>query len=560
MVRFLLRLTLIWLVALCFSGLFAQEKQVDNRIWSQVYWRQMLKEGLVAPNPPQAAPAAVYTGSGINASLILTDDSPDVPVTTATNTTQSENSIFANPLDPSKAFNSNNSTTNPVTTLFGANYFMTDDFGQTWGGSVNGAGGTNSGDPATAINLSGRYFVGYISNPGGNGVSYSDDEGQTWVRRTVGPNPGSLADKNHFWVDNSPTSPYQGNLCSAWTDFGGVNDNQVVVSVSTDSGDTWTTRTPVSNGLPGFKQGVHIQTGPDGTVYVTYTVYLSGGVQDEPAYGQTRSTDGGVTWEPAQLIITGTRGIRSSGTSKNMRSNSFPCSAVDISDSPRRGWVYMVWANIGVPGTNNGPGIDVYMIRSEDQGATWSSPIRVNQDPTGLGKEHFLPWITCDPVTGVLAVIYLDDRNVASNQCEVYVSTSLDGGDTWEDVKVSDVAFTPAPIPGLAGGYFGDYISISARGGFAYPCWTDNRQGFAMAYVSPILIADPEKPEDPEELGAYSDYQTPDGMRLTWVDPTAYQLGDTLLASDLRIIISRDGVAIDSVDGGVERYDDAGLV
>ena len=83
-------------------------------------------------------------------------------------------------------------------------------------------------------------------------------------------------------------------------------------------------------------------------------------------------------------------------------------------------------------------------------------------------------------------MIYYDDREVSANQLETWVSYSYDGGDSWTDMKISDVAFTPAPIPGLAASYFGDYLGITSTNMMVYPVWTDNRNGRAMAYTSPI--------------------------------------------------------------------------
>jgi hypothetical protein len=171
-----------------------------------------------------------------------------------------------------------------------------------------------------------------------------------------------------------------------------------------------------------------------------------------------------------------------------MRVNSFPSMSVDITSGPHKGNVYIVWANTGVPGVNTGSDIDVYMLRSTDQGSTWSPPIKVNQDASGLGKQHFLPWISCDPVTGNLCVIYYDDRNVSATECETWISYSTDAGDTWTDMKVSDVAFTPTPIPGLATDYFGDYLGVNSRNMMAYPVWTDNRNGNALSWVSPVNL------------------------------------------------------------------------
>ena len=111
------------------------------------------------------------------------------------------------------------------------------------------------------------------------------------------------------------------------------------------------------------------------------------------------------------------------------------------------------------------------------------------------GKKHYFPWITCDPETGGLSVIFYDDRNVGGNQCEVYCANSMDGGETWEDFKVSDVSFTPSPIPGLADDYMGDYLGIIARGGIVYPVWTDTREGF-MTYTSPYFTNNLPSPSD----------------------------------------------------------------
>jgi hypothetical protein len=72
------------------------------------------------------------------------------------------------------------------------------------------------------------------------GVSYSDNQGSTWTARTCANSPGgSGLDKNHMWIDNSPTSPYEGNLYNTWTAFGGSNNNDIEISRSTDGGDTW---------------------------------------------------------------------------------------------------------------------------------------------------------------------------------------------------------------------------------------------------------------------------------------------------------------------------------
>ncbi len=466
--------------------------KVNYKIDNINYWVKMAEKGYIPFNPYTRAPKGVFTGSEIKAFSVITDDSPDVPVTEE-NSTQSENSVFVDPNDNKVVLNSNNSTDNPATGVYGANDLFTFDSGETWGGEIQGAGEGNSGDPTTAIGLNGRWFVNYIDGGGGMGISYSDDQGATWSTVNIAPNPGDLADKNHMWIDNSPDSPYKGNIYVAWTDFGGANNYHVVISYSSDNGETWSNLKEISSNVSDdFSHGVNLTTGPNGEVYAAWAMYEGNGLT-EVGIGFAKSLDGGVTWT-GQKAIDNLRGIRDIGTSKNMRTASFPVIECDISNSDRRGDLYIVWTNKGVPGVNTGNDIDNYIISSHDQGASWNTPVKINQDEAGLGHEHYFPWIACDPTNGILSVVFYDDRNVGGNQVETFCANSNDGGETWEDFKVSDVAFTPTPIPGLATGYFGDYIGITANDGMVYPVWTDNRLGYAMTYVSPYETNPLNKP------------------------------------------------------------------
>ncbi len=467
---------------------------LDTRIDNNKYWIEKSKLGLTVLNPEVRVPKAIYTGSKIKAATVITDDSPDVPVIDVNSSTQSENSIFVDPSTNQIALNSNNSTSVGGPPSYGADYLYTFDIGETWDGSKNGAGGNNDGDPAACIGTDGRWYVNMISNMG-QAVSYSDDKGQSWTKVQIAPNPGQVADKNHMWIDSKVGSPNENNLYCAWTDFGGGYDGHVVVSHSSDNGENWSNKQALSYGVSagGHNQGVNISTGPNGEVYAIWAVY-DGGALDEDAIGFAKSLDGGETWETSYRIIDNIRGIRAQGVPQNQRVNSFPSMTVDISSGENSGNIYVVWANIGVPGINSGTGSDVYMIKSTDEGETWSDPIKVNQDEIGQGKTHYFPWIACDPSNGMLSVIFYDNRNTTSAQAEAWVANSSDNGDSWEDFKVSDVSFTPSPIPGMASGYFGDYLGISALDGKVYPCWTDNRSGHAMTYVSvfeTIVISSP---------------------------------------------------------------------
>jgi len=474
------------------------EKYVpDTRIDNMGYWRRMAELGLIPVQPAKPKPAVIKRSVLLSAPGIATYDSPDIRVT-ETNTLQSENSIVVDPENGLNLLNSNNSHPAPyIGTQYGADALQSDDGGTSWGGTIAGVAGYNFGDPAVAISRSGRWFVGYIFSGGGQGISFSSDQGQTWQKRGVASAPsgfGSLLDKNHLWVDNSLTSLYLGNLYDGWTVIGSgsTNSGQLQVSRSMDNGLAWQMPAIISNQVAAgsHNQGINIHTGPLGEVYATWAIYDSW-PSDEKALGFARSLNGGQSWEPAKRIFDDIKGIRTRGVSKQMRVNSFPSMAVDISNGPDRGSIYVVWANVGIPGLNEGTGVDIYLMKSTDKGETWSEPAKINQDLPGLGKQHYFPWITCDPENGNLAVVFYDDRNVPDDMCETWVAVSKNGGLSWQDFRVSDVAFTPQPLTGMADNYFGDYLGITSKGGMVFPCWTDNRTGEAMGYVSPFRIGPP---------------------------------------------------------------------
>ena len=202
---------------------------------------------------------------------------PDITIEDVTNITHSENSVFISPIDPDIIANSNNFSTWPTIANLSTSGQVSINAGQNWDGVVGNLNNSRA-DPAVTIGLNGRIYAGYVDLSFGQSISYSDDNGQNWIERVVAPNPGQVADKNHLWIDNrhfrmdGTVNPHDGNLYSAWTDFGNLNNSNlnIVISISTDDGDTWTTPVNLSDdvGAGSHDQGVNIQTGPNGEVYV----------------------------------------------------------------------------------------------------------------------------------------------------------------------------------------------------------------------------------------------------------------------------------------------------
>ncbi|MBI3873341.1 MAG: right-handed parallel beta-helix repeat-containing protein [candidate division Zixibacteria bacterium] len=200
------------------------------------------------------------------------------------------------------------------------------------------------------------------------------------------------------------------------------------------------------------------------------------------AVGFCQSSDGGASFSAATRIqglnVQGIRGtIKSSPHSVLV--NSYPAMAVDTSRGPYRGTIYIVWAD----GRNGKP--DVYLTKRRAGDTVWQSPVRVNDDSTTT--DQWSPWISVDP-DGLVHVVFYDSRVDPVNDLltAVYMATSCDGGNSFENFLVSDVAFTPSEIRGARPGFVGDYIGITSDRGMAYPCWNDNRTGIHQAYMARV--------------------------------------------------------------------------
>jgi hypothetical protein len=482
---------LSFLVLVAFTSFAQEDNSTDSRIWSKIKVDTNSGNLFFNPNYIYTEPKQVPVFYSLENSEVTVN--PNYRPLPTTNTTQSETSIDIHPLNSSILFASANATPWPVAGIYGTGVYWTTDAGATpWTGFDNPPFGSNSGDPAAVIGVDGRFYVGYIANNDGQGIAVSTNNGANWTTYQVAPSPGQLADKNHLYVDKTPTSPYVNRVYSSWTDFGGSNTDQVVIRWSSNFGQTWSGSINLSSSLsPGsHAQGVNINTGPNGEVYAAFAIY-DGWPGGEDAIGFAKSTDGGVTWTRARIYGALTPnngfnfGIRGNLKPTSIRVASFPSMSVDRSGGPYNGYIYITWPQRNVAPAGSDP--DIVMIRSTDGGSTWSAPVRVNDDPINNGKDQYYPWCTVDQTTGRLNVVFYDSREVINDSAGVYMATSIDGGLTFENFRVSDANFRPKPISGLAGGYQGDYIGIAALNNRAYPYWADDRTGNYQGWIAEVV-------------------------------------------------------------------------
>lgn len=486
---------LLFVVCVFFSSLQAQtNQQNEEKKWSRISTDNNV---VITQNPdyryiPPQLESRRYFLAETDAVV-----QANYRVLPTTNTTQSELSIDIHPTNPNILFAGSNGTPWPVAGIYGTGIYWSTNAGTNWSGSDNPSpyfGSSNSGDPAAVIGLNGNFYMGYIRSSGGQGVAVSTNNGLTWTQSTAGADPGgsNLLDKNHLWVDKKSGSPYANRVYDAWTHFvtGHASNNQVVINYSSNNGTSWSSFVDISLSLsPGsHAQGVNVNTGPNGEVYATFAVYDNWGVgvYGEDAIGFAKSTDGGVTWTKSRIYSAANFGIRGNLKTSNIRVSSFPSMTVDRSGGPRNGYIYICWPQRGVSPAGTDP--DIVMIRSTNGGTTWSTPVRVNDDALNNGKDQYYSWCAVDQTTGQLNVLFYDNRNTTADSSGVYMAISNDGGTTFENFQVSDANFRPKPISGLASGYQGDYIGITAANGTAYPFWADDRTGNYQAWTTKVTF------------------------------------------------------------------------
>jgi hypothetical protein len=153
--------------------------------------------------------------------------------------------------------------------------------------------------------------------------------------------------------------------------------------------------------------------------------------------------------------------------------------AYDRTGGAHRGRVYLLYTDEQPDESNN---TDIWVRRSDDDGATWSAPLRVNDD-TGTASQ-FNPHIALDQGTGYIAVGFHDARNdlgagsgdtdgIADTDAQYFVAVSRDSGASFS----ANVQVSTGTSNGLAshnGVQYGDYTGLGFAGGVIHPAWADN--------------------------------------------------------------------------------------
>lgn len=302
-----------------------------------------------------------------------------------------------------------------------------------------------------AVAREGEHFspVGYISHKAGEvseanrDYSVKQDERRTDVERTVilKSRQPMLQGTNYFWVSlqMKRTTPLQETI-AADMQYAKINRENAIIEGDKQTPRrkmAWAVRQAWDDGFAAFRIPGIVTTNK-GTLISCYDVRYNSSVdlQEKIDIGISRSTDKGKSWEPMQIAMSmGAHG----GLPHAQNGVGDPCILVD--EQTNTIWIAAAWCH-GMGNQrawfNSQQGMSpdetgqLLLVKSEDDGKTWSKPINITEqvkDPSW----HFLlqgpgRGITMKDGTLVFPIQFIDSTRVPN----AGIMYSKDKGKSWK--------------------------------------------------------------------------------------------------------------------------------
>jgi len=291
--------------------------------------------------------------------------------------------------------------------------------GQTWTASVLQPGQFRS-DPVLRSDADGNFYYASLNAQTAINVFKSTNGGASWGF----PVYSFGGDKEWIAIDKT-NGPGRGNIYENWNvQFSTVPDASF--TRSTNGGTSF--EKPTTGPFP-YSRGGQLAVGPNGTLY------SGGSTLDQSEHVFAKSTNAQFAAQTptftGQIVNLG--GTESLGTPDI---NPVGLLGQTSMQAAPNGNLYML-QSVDPPGPDP---LDVMFIRSTDDGNTWSSPVRVNNNPAGEPSSQWFGTMSVAP-NGRIDAIWNDAIFATHNQFSVLkYAYSLDDGLTW----LGNVALTPA--------------------------------------------------------------------------------------------------------------------
>lgn len=437
--------------------------------------------------------------------------------------------------------------------------YYTNDFGTTWEkslfeGIIPGESVIGGGDPMLAFDEHGDVFFTWILltiNPNdqvgrwGMYLAKSTNNGADWEIMedpielntfTNFINLGDLenaVDKQWMATDHSTASDFSGNIYLAYVDIEMMTGTYNMKVKKRLPGNDFFEENAVIISAQNYAlaQFASIDVGVDGTVYISFFADTGG---DNYGIYMTKSTDGGVTFSSEQKIanIAFPKLFSGNVSIDGIDDNRiYPCPhiVIDPSDATK---VYATWTAFGVD-IKESEGLDVYLSKSVDGGDSWSTPMIINDD-LDPDIHNFYSSIVVNQA-GVVFVSWYDQReNGGTNNTNYYLGYSEDGGLTFEQKNVTSLASDFSQISESNVGIGpGEYNQIITVGNYTIPFWGDGRtnDGQIMVYAAFLNVF------EEEEIISINTQFSFDGPRVNPVKNTGVFELTLKESSDVRVLL-----------------------
>jgi hypothetical protein len=431
---------------------------------------------------------------------------------------QGEIQVVVNPNNANQLVAAANTWDAPVGCQQTQAIFASGDGGATWNyACAPGAAGYPSlgscnasvfgSDPALSWDDSNRVFLNYmlicsqfgVINRYAMVVARSTDGGATWTGHGVVVNSwpdNDLEDKNFYDVDRNLASPFYGRHYTCWD-----RNNNEKLAYSTNGGASWTEVDLPTSPLGGTDLACEIAVEDNGTVHVVFdSLTCPGQTCTDEAMVYTKSTNGGVSWSAPVVVrdfnLAGFSDLHCPQAQDSRCIGPFGAIAVDNSGGACDGTLYATFTDHGAGG--NVDDADVWVSRSTNGGASWSAPVKVNDD--GLANRvQFHPFLQVDQSNGHVVVGWHDARNSATNRAvDFFVARSTNCGVSFEanvQASQSTAEFNNSTIsssnsnttdnPNRNPNQYGEYLGLDVLAGKAYLAWCDTRHFFPGSTTEP---------------------------------------------------------------------------
>ena len=367
-------------------------------------------------------------------------------------------------------------------------WYASSDGGSTWKDTCSpGSGG--EGDPIVGYDGNNVAYAGGIQN-GVIVVSSSTNNGQTWGTpvKAVKNELGYLADKPWMEIDNTSNSAFKNTLYISTTQFDFSSGSQIWVAHSTDGGKTWKdVAVSTKQKFPGMvDQFSDLAIGADGTVYLNWLRCPTNG----------SAGDCGGTTSKIMFSKSTDGGMTWSAEAQAATTKLVPdtgcCFYGTLPNTSER--VSNIPANAA---SGSGSTATVYATYYNWTGTQMQIMVVKSADGgTTWGTpvranasntgDQFFPWTNLASNGRKLAVTWLDRRNDPANvKYQPFFSSSLNGTSFTKDHALSSTLSDPFK-DGFGGGFMGDYYSNAWGGRALYMVYPDTGTGIIQDTITGV--------------------------------------------------------------------------